>query len=255
MINFPRIFFPVELLFIYSLAYSAPSHGFMRHVEWSIEAGPSWLHGSHSGLQVTEIEHDTFHTQQNAIATSEAAIGVSSEVYHKSETSHHVNWWPSFNVGLNVRHTNTGSITGQVWQFDQADLNNYAYNAPFSNTRLMIEGRAEIVSMQKTAWFIVAGVGPGRSTLEYYDKSLLPEWGGSLSLYSYSQLRLVSEVGTGLSYGWNEQWKFSIKYLYTNFGRLQTSGQGVLNFARVNLEPLRFSICSQAMMLSMHFST
>lgn len=157
---------------------------------------------------------------------------------------------------LNLRYSNTRLLNhaklGAVYQYQDPDMYNYDFAIPFISTRFMFDMLFTVVSLQKFSLFLNGGVGPGWTKTGYEDKAHPDVMRGDLSLNNKNEYDIVTEVGAGLTYSYNNNFSYSLEYLYTNFGRVGTASHGILDGSITVIGPAEFKLHTQAILLGIH---
>ncbi|MCW8397824.1 outer membrane beta-barrel protein [Legionella sp. PATHC038] len=243
--SFPKKTILACLIVCTSASHSKPG------IEWIIEAGPSWFNLPKTTISPTDIETDNL-SQGHANTTGELGL----EVYYKRPFL--VNdsvWFNAFAIGLAIRYSGFSDniLEGDVYQFEQSNLDNYRYQLYFENTRLLAQLSVDVITYKQVSLYLKGGIGEGWSRLRYHDCPNEEDLGGGLSLYPKNSSHFVADVGTGINYHYTERLSYSLSYLYTNYGHIAASNHGHLNKQPVTISPPTFSIDSHALLVGIHY--
>ncbi len=152
-------------------------------------------------------------------------------------------------VELNLYHANA-SINGQVLQFGQSDLTNYAFQAPLSNTRLMIDVKPGLFTLNNMTPYPIFGVGVAWNTLSYNETPYETIPGDSYTnLQSNLNRKISYDAGLGVRYKVSSHINASVEYLYNYIGNISSSANSVN--AAVSSSAVSFLTHSQAVLLGL----
>ncbi|KTD67278.1 hypothetical protein Lste_3484 [Legionella steelei] len=220
-------------------------------IEVVLEGGPSWFHVPQTTISPTDIETDNL-SRGHANTTGELGFGV---YYKRPLLVNDAVWFNTLAVGLAVRYSGfLDNITdGNVDQFEQTNLDNYQYQVYFENTRLLAQLSLDVLTYKQVSLYLIGGIGEGWSRLRYHDFPNEEDLGGGLSLPKKNTSHFVANVGTGINYHYTEHLSFSLGYLYTDYGHITASNEGILNGEAVTLSAPTFSIESHALLMGIHY--
>ncbi|MBN9228821.1 MULTISPECIES: outer membrane protein [Legionella] len=220
-------------------------------IEVVLEGGPSWFHVPQTTISPTDIETDNL-SRGHANTTGELGFGV---YYKRPLLVNDSVWFNALAVGLAVRYSGfLDNITdGNVYQFEQTNLDNYQYQVYFENTRLLAQLSLDVLTYKQVSLYLIGGIGEGWSRLRYHDFPNEEDLGGGLSLPKKNTSHFVANVGTGINYHYTEHLSFSLGYLYTDYGHITASNEGILNGEAVTLSAPTFSIESHALLVGIHY--
>ncbi len=233
---------------IYVSALSAHSN-----IELILDGGVDWFSPPKSThIIVTDIETDSIE-QGTSHATGDIGLAVNYRfpLLNNIQTP----WFNQFGVGLNLRYSGFSNfiIDGQVYQFEQADLNNYRYRLYFENTRLLAQLTFDVLTYKQASLFILGGLGGGWSKFNYEDKPISSDLEGGVSLNNKHTTKLVTDAGIGLNYHYSAGFSYSLSYLYTNYGHISASSSGQLNGEYVTLASPAYALSSNTLLVGVHY--
>lgn len=211
----------------------------------SVNFGIAQYQMNSSSYQSTTTETDNLR-QTNNPWVNELGVGLAHVI-------------PSTNLWLGVyyRHLSHDVFrrytTGQVEQYQEPQMNNYTYSLSATNNRVMVDLTAPVSLSSKISIFAMGGIGYGRTSLKYKD---IPNAGiseGNLFLNTSYKSAFISEVGAGLDYQCTNNLKFSLQYLYTWLGSMNTSTTGYFasTYATI-IAPARFSLNTHSVLIGLH---
>ncbi len=135
--------------------YASPSvSSLANHAELSIAGGIARINSSTPSLMATATEIDSLY-QTSHHTTAIGAIGWG---YDYLLTSHKKTVIHNILIGLRLYDF---SVTnrGQVYQYGDAQLNNFSYSLPVHSTRLILDEKLVAMSWHQVSPYILAGLG------------------------------------------------------------------------------------------------
>lgn len=212
---------------------------------------------SNAFLGVTSNETDTLvQTNSNAWNSWGGQLGLGYVYFLRDaqEYSEHVQWFPMVEPQVNVYY-NRYQNKGDVYRFGSADFNDFTYDMPINNTRLMLDGALTVASWRELSTYVKAGIGNAWSNTKYSDSDSAnaPCTLQNLALNGHDSSNFVWEVGAGETYAFNDKVKLSLEYLYTDYGRLSTAAGGSTgSITTPVLSAARFGFSAQGLLLGLH---
>jgi opacity protein-like surface antigen len=164
-----------------------------------------------------------------------------------------VQWFPTIEPELNVYY-NDYQNNGNVYRFGNPALNQLSYNVPIHSTRLMLDAALTVVARGHFSTYLIAGLGNAWNRISYSDANNSgASCANNLSLNDTTYSHFVWEAGAGVGFDFNNGFKATFEYLYTDYGRLQASGNGTsAGFAAPISSPASFNLHTQALLLGIH---
>lgn len=216
-------------------------------LEVSGQIGATSLSVGNSTLPVTTIETDTLHEQVNPVIP-EFSIGAGYVFpLDHSLQFNSVRWFPEIKTAINLRYLQQ-EITGDVYQFQDPSMNNYNYELSLENTRLMLNAALTLFSInEKTALYVLGGVGNTWTTIGYTDTPVANVPGGALNLDNRTNNGFTYEAGAGILYPVDNETVLFLEYRYTHSQSIRTASQGTLNGSPTIITPARFPFHSQTL--------
>lgn len=163
-------------------------------------------------------------------------------------------WFPSIEPQVNIYYTD-GRVEGDVLRFGSGDFNELNFKATAHSTRLMADAALTVVSRANLSLFVIGGLGEASTKVKYSDSvndDVTCDLQG-ISLASKTNSNFAWEVGAGVTYAYNYRIGVSAEYLYTDLGKLRTSGNGNTGtIALPVITPARFNVDAQAILLGLH---
>ncbi|HHF7344123.1 TPA: outer membrane beta-barrel protein [Legionella feeleii] len=249
-------FFTSLLSLSFSVNAAFPVFSQQGQFEWSANVGLSWLQTGNSNVVISEFETDRLRQTRTPLA-GDLGLGIAYLIPLNKSARTDLTWFPELRTALNIRYMDQEiigqNVYGEADLFQDPNMNNYTYDLSLASTRLMIDLVLTVASMERFSVFLLGGVGAGWTQVDYKDRPNPGIVGGALSLNSRTNNRLVGEAGAGLAYDCNNQFRFSLAYLYTDYGTIKTGSQGVIDFNNpITINPMRFSFHTQAILFGVH---
>ncbi|EHL32364.1 outer membrane protein [Legionella drancourtii] len=236
---------------IVCLIASAGISNAQQGIEFVLDGGVTWFNIPHTTITPTDIETD-YLSKGHTNTTGDVGLGI----YHKQPLL--VNgsaWFNTFGFGLAIRYSGFSDnvANGNVYQFEQTNLDNYHYKLYFENTRLLAQLTLDVLTYKQVSLYLMGGVGEGWSRLRYQDFPNEKDLGGGLSLPKETTSRLVGDVGIGINYHHTSHISYSLSYLYTDYGHITANSYGNLNGEPVKIVAPSFLIDSHALLVGIHY--
>jgi outer membrane autotransporter protein len=220
-------------------------------------ASLSKVRAGNAQLGVTSDETDTLvQTNRNAWRSWGAQLGL-GYVYFIGDAQRYFDgaqWFPMIEPELNVYYNNYKN-RGDVYRFGNAAFNQLTYNMPIRSTRLMLDAALTVVSYRQLSAYGIAGIGNAWNRVAYRDTTNSGDTCNTqqVSLNNLRKSRFVWELGAGVAYDMSDRVGLSFEYLYTDFGKLRTSGAGNTGLITTPvISPAGFRLRTQALLLGLH---
>lgn len=143
------------------------------------------------------------------------------------------------------------SYTGDVWELQQPEFDNYSYDLSSENLDLFVEGDLYFRPLfQRISPFITAGIGAGIDDLQYHDSAKPGIPVDSELNVSKRNAKLAWEAGAGISAAINSHWSVNLRYSYIDSGHANTSTDTDINMQ----EPVRVRLASHNVFLGLSYS-
>jgi opacity protein-like surface antigen len=165
------------------------------------------------------------------------------------------NFIHDFSVGLDWFYLNT-SLKGQVYLYGDPDLNYYNYKLNFNSNRVMIDAQLNFRAIKKVTPFIQVGYGLARIQDSYSDEvsssapSYVPNPG--YAMLSKTNYNPAYTLGAGIQVPVSEHVTFSVRYLFTDLGSVETGGGVISNGSLVT--PIKARLRTQAGLAGLTFT-
>lgn len=234
----------------------------LNHVEGIAAVGIANIWGNNSQIGVTSSETDRLvQTNRNNWGTLDVQLGAGYVYYfhQKRYPTKNVQWFPAIEPQVNLYYLNSNTgIKGNVLRFDSAAFSQLTYRIPVRSTRLMLDVALTVIKKKQSSLYVKAGIGNAWNRLGYTDyvNGLNSECGTQrLSLNTSSNSHFVWEVGVGLLHDFNNNVGLSLEYLFTDFGRVQTSAHGSAGTITAPvIVPASFTMKAQTAALGLHYA-
>lgn len=246
-----------------SMCASAASSGYtqLNHFEGIGALGIANLWGNNSELGVTSSESDTLvQRNRNNWGTLDVQLGA-GYVYYFHQRNHPpktTQWFPAIEPQLNLYYLNSNTgLQGNVLRFNSPAFSQLTYRMPVRSLRLMLDVALTVVKKQKNSLYVKAGIGNAWNRIGYSDYANAGSGctDQQLSLNTSAHSHFVWELGVGVLHDFNNHAGLSLEYLFTDFGRVQTSAQG--NSGGITtpiIVPASFIMKAQTVALGLHYA-
>jgi len=223
--------------------------------------GAGSLSGAIAGnslLGVTSNEVDTLvQTNQNNWNLWGGKLGL-SYVYFISSASKYseiLQWFPKIAPGLNVYYSHYNN-EGTIYRFNDPVFDALVYSIPINSTRLMFDGSLTVASWRQISTYITGGIGNAWNRIGYTDNASSSFCNiETIHLNNNFSSNFVWETGAGLTYDLGQHLAISFEYLYTDFGRLSTSGIGnTPGISTPLISPASFQFSAQGLLLGLRIA-
>jgi opacity protein-like surface antigen len=231
-----------------------------NHFEVIGAYGRARLNADDSELRVTLSETDKLvQTNANSWNTQAGQLGLGYlYYYHQADPGRRFIWFKYIEPQFNLYQLSSNSIEGDVWRFNNPNLNDITYDMPIHSTRLMLDAALNIASFQKLSAYVKGGLGEAWTSVGYSDycNNGNPVCSGQrLDLKTNLSPKFAWEAGAGLLFDFTNSVGMSLEYLYTDLGKVRTSAQGNTgNIVNPKVLPARFDLTTQTVLLGMHLS-
>jgi opacity protein-like surface antigen len=215
----------------------------------TIYGGVSYANGYTRPSRVIPIDYidnevDTRSAENNG-ANFISGIGIAYDFLTASGQSDHL--IHDFSVGLDLLYLKT-ALKGKVFLYGDPALNRYNYKENFNSMQLMIDGQLNFRPIKMVTPFVQVGYGVARIQASY-DSSLSPLAPSYTPSPGYviagkTNYNPVYALGVGIQFALLSQLNFSIRYLYTDLGTIETGGGVISNGSLVN--PIKSRVHTQA---------
>ncbi len=142
----------------------------------------------------------------------------------EAEDDAELTWFPAITPELNLYYLNGSDIEGDVYRYQDPDLNDGTYTSEFSSTRLMLDFDLTVIEIEKFSVFALAGLGIAFNSTDLNvmvnEEHNFPDF----SLDSNESTAFAYEFGAGFGYAITDDWGVSLEYLYANLGEANVSG-------------------------------
>lgn len=217
--------------------------------------GVAWLDGDEANLGVTEIETDTITFATSDVA-GVAALGV-GYAFILTDEDDDFRWFPAIVASLDGAYQFETDFNGDVYQFENADMNNYTNNTSVENFNLMFDLTLALAEYQRWTIFAIGGIGAAWTTVQYDDtaKADIPPSGIDLS--SHTSSNFAFQFGGGLGFEIMPELDLTLTYLYTDLGDVST-GDSVNategNNPNISITPADFDLQQQSLLLGLEWN-
>jgi opacity protein-like surface antigen len=217
----------------------------LHDIEFSVATGFNWMRSKNTDLTVSPVEIDSVNMKRisNPLIWK---VGAGYDLF--ANTCPQRNFFNRLLLELNV-YRSGATISGDVWQFQSAEFNNYNFRAPITSTRLMFDVKPSLFTYQCISPYAILGIGIAWNTAAYRE-TLTDTDVDPLSyniLSNRTMMQTAYDIGAGLRVDITQNVGASLEYLYTNLGKA-TSANASATVARVSTQPT-FTLRSQSVLL------
>jgi opacity protein-like surface antigen len=156
-------------------------------------------------------------------------------------------------VGLGVDFFNDNfERTGQVYQYQLPQFNNYRYKADMNSARLLLNGEVDLHPLwHGLTFFAEGGVGGAYNRIQYSETAEPGISGGELDMPSNLRLNFAYDVGGGVKLPIGSNLELSFRYLYTDPGDAET---GTVSNNNITLQkPIKFDMQSNSWLFGLSY--
>ena len=226
------------------------------HPELSVFLGGSYIPNSIKGqtLQLLPYEigpyADTFTHQHGG---GSFTWGLDAKYRFKlHEPSVQNPFFNTIGAGIDFFQITNANQSGHVLQFNLPEFENYTYNLGLSNVRIMANVDLDFRPIKyQVVPFIEGGIGGAMNTVSYNSTPILPVDSPNFTLSSQDSWRFAYQAGAGLKYALKPNTWLSLRYLYANMGKANSS---VLGSSDVLATPLIIDMSTQNVLLGLTYS-
>ncbi len=199
---------------------------FLKNMEISVGAGPSWFTANNGLVQATAAEQDQA-VVNNVSSGLLKKIGLGYHLFAQQLADR-----PYLNdllVELNYYHVNS-SINGVVNLSGDPDFNYWNFRAPLSSTRLMLDIKPSLFTYQHISPYPILGMGLAWNHLSFNETPTFQDasdQGADTHLAADTNRQITYDLGLGARYAISEHLHASIDYIYNWAGNLTTSTTAV----------------------------
>lgn len=228
-----------------ALATSNQTFTLPDYIEFSAAGGINWLHANNTNLTISPYETDSVNTGQKVDAP---LWKLGAGYYAWEENLNTRGFLNHLLLELNLYRT-SATLTGNVWQYQLPQFNNYNFHAPITSTRLMLDAKPSLFTYHHLSPYVVIGAGVGWNTMSYQENvtgaGVDPR--SFLSLRNHTNTNFAYDLGAGLNADINKQLTLSLEFIYTNLGNAAPSNSSG-NLTALTSSP-DFSMMSQSILL------
>lgn len=222
----------------------------VKDVRFDFALGPSWFHASSADITVSAFETDrAVVTTTPMWPTYRLGVGYFFEKVGPSE------YLMDILLQLNWYNSQT-NIEGNVWQYQEPIFNNFTFQAPLTNNRLMFDIKPTLFSFEGFSFYPIVGLGVSWSTLSYRERISQPGIPSDsfISLKSQTNTTFSYDLGVGVGHHFTPHFGVSVEYLYNNMNNLSPSIASNAVYSQVTiLSPPRFGVSNQNVLFGINW--
>lgn len=201
------------------------------HRELSVFLGGSYIPNTIKGqtLQLLPYEidqyADTFVHQSSANAFTWGVDALYRFKLHAPSIENY--FFDSIGTGIDVFQITNFTQTGDVLQFGLPEFENYTYALKLNNLRVMAKIDLDFYPIQHYFIpFVQAGIGGARTTISYNSAPIPPVDGSNFTLPNAASWHFAYQAGAGIKYVAKTHLVLSLRYLYADMGKVNSSTWG-----------------------------
>lgn len=225
------------------------------HPELSVFLGGTYIPNTINGqtLQLLPYEigeyADTFTNQSSANAFT---WGLDAQYRFKIHAPSTQNYFlDSVGAGIDLFQITNFNQTGKVLQFNLPEFENYTYTLNLNNLRIMADFDLDFHPIQQYFTpFIEGGIGGARTAISYNSAPILPVVSPNFILPNESSWHFAYQAGAGIKYEATTYLVLSLRYLYANMGKANSS---ILGSSAVLATPLTVNMSTQNYLLGLTY--
>lgn len=191
-----------------------PSMG--KKFEISAAGGADWYNVPDTHLVISPFETDSNNIHQ---ITTNGTWKVGVGYYFFEDRLQQQRYLNHLLFEVNVYQTFT-TLSGDVWQYELPQFNNYNFSAPVSSTRLMLDAKPTLFTWQRVAPYAILGVGATWNTVSYRETvtAVGVDPTSALSLSSNTTTHVAWDVGAGFRVALTDNLSATAEYIYAFLG-------------------------------------
>ncbi len=200
------------------------------HPEFSVFLGDSYIPNTINGqsLQLlpyeTGIDADTFINQGDANAFTWGVEGMYRFKLPSSIQNYFLN---SIGAGIDFFQITNFNQNGSVLQFGLPEFENYTYTLKLNNIRIMGNFDLDFQSLgHYFTPFLQGGIGGARTAISYISEPISPVISPTFTLANQASWNFAYQAGGGVKYSVKAPLVLSLRYLYSNMGKANSSTLG-----------------------------
>lgn len=201
------------------------------HLELSVFLGGSYIPNTIKGqtlqLMPYEIDQyaDTFSNQSSASAFTWGVDALYRFKLHAPSIENY--FFDSIGAGIDVFQITDFNQTGNVLQYGLPEYENYTYALKLNNIRVMANFDLDFHPVQHYFIpFIQAGIGGARTAISYSSAPIAPVEGPNFTLPNEASWNFAYQAGAGIKYVAKTHLVLSLRYLYADMGKANSSTLG-----------------------------
>ncbi|MDP3561119.1 MAG: outer membrane beta-barrel protein [Legionellaceae bacterium] len=201
------------------------------HPELSVFLGGSYIPNTIKGqtLQLMPYEIDQYaDTFTNQSSGSAFTWGVDALYRFKLHAPSIENYFfDSLGAGIDVFQITNFNQTGKVLQFNMPEFENYTYTLKLNNIRVMANFDLDFHPVRHYFIpFVQAGLGGARTAISYNSAPISPVDSPNFTLPTEASWNFSYQAGAGVKYVAKPHVVLSLRYLYANMGKVNSSTSG-----------------------------
>lgn len=201
------------------------------HPELSVFLGGSDIPNTIKGqtLQLLPYETgqyaDTFTHQSSASAFTWGVDATYRFKLHAPSVQNY--FFDSMGAGVDVFQITNFSQNGKVLQFNLPEFENYTYALKLNNIRVMANFDLDFHPIRHYFTpFIQGGIGGARTAVSYNSTPISPVISPDFTLPNQASWNFAYQAGAGVKYAVKTHLVLSVRYLYANMGKINSSTLG-----------------------------
>lgn len=187
-----------------------------REICFFCRRGPNWLNTHNTIETISSYEVDTVHVNNvNNKGAWKAGVGyyaLDALLFQRTYINHLL-------FEINVYQI-TGTIVGDVEQYQLPQFTNYSYYAPFTSTRLMFDFKPYLTTYKCFSPYFILGIGSAWNSISYTENIIGTgvSANSNLVLGRHTITQLAGDLGIGLSISIAKKLHITAEYVYGFMG-------------------------------------
>lgn len=217
--------------------------------ELTAAVGASWANAGNTTIHVSGFETDALnvrHISNDAIWR----FGIGTDIWQ--ETLAQRAYFNELALQLNF-YTSSATIKGSVWQYQLPQFNNYAFRAPVTNSRLMLDAKPGLFTWHDVSSYLIGGIGAGWNSIGYYETITgagVPV-GSNYVLERNTNINATYNLGAGLKHRFTSHLTGVLEYEYTYLGRMAPMMNS--NTPATLIKPPYFTLSTQNLLVGINW--
>lgn len=226
----------------------AEEPSWLKNVEVSVAAGPTWTNASNGYLKVdSSVPPDLDHVNDVSKSTS-YQIGVGYHLFAEQLVDRQ--FFNDLLVQVNYLH-DSATIKGSVWSGGYPQSQRLSFRAPFTSDRLMVDVKPSLFTYANVSAYPIAGLGIAWNNIAY-NETAYPAYSNfpDVDCPAATSKNLVYDLGFGFRSKITEHLSATLEYVNTHLGRMQPDNTSTGKVTTI-ISPPNFPMHSTTVLLGL----